>query len=100
MKPFEESLEDLERVVRELEEGALGLDEALARYEHGIGLVRHCHGQLRAAEQRIMVLTGLAEDGTPATEPFRHEATAKQAPPRKKKGKEGPGLLFGEQAEE
>jgi exodeoxyribonuclease VII small subunit len=100
MKPFEESLADLEKVVRDLEEGELGLDEALARYEYGIGLVRHCHGQLRAAEQRIMLLTGLAEDGTPAVEPFRHEATAKPAPTRKKKAsKEGPASLFGETAD-
>ncbi len=45
--PFEQSLLELERVVRELEDGRLGLDEALARYEQGIGLIRRCHGELR-----------------------------------------------------
>jgi exodeoxyribonuclease VII small subunit len=55
-RPFEASLAELEKVVRDLEEGDLGLDETLARYECGIALVRECHGRLREAEQRITVL--------------------------------------------
>ncbi len=77
-RPFEEALAELEKIVRDLEAGNLGLDEALARYESGVGLVRECHGRLRDAEQRILVLTGLAEDGTPDTAPFAHQATADQ----------------------
>jgi len=97
-RPFEASLADLEKVVRDLEEGNLGLDEALARYEYGVRLVRGCHGQLRGAEQRILVLTGLAEDGTPVTAPFAHEATASRraAPARgPRKPPAGDGLFAG-----
>jgi exodeoxyribonuclease VII small subunit len=74
-RTFEESLIDLERMVRELEDGRLGLDEALARYEQGVGLIKSCYQQLRQAEQRILLLTGTDEAGQPVLQPFKHEAT-------------------------
>jgi exodeoxyribonuclease VII small subunit len=73
---FEESLVELERVVRELEDGRLGLDDSLARYERGVGLIKRCYHQLREAEQRILLLTGTTEDRQPLLQPFQHEATA------------------------
>ena len=73
---FEESLIELERAVRDLEDGRLGLDEALARYEQGVGLIKFCHNQLRQAEQKVLLLTGVDENGQPLLQPFRHEATA------------------------
>src|SRR5256885_1647076 len=80
-RSFEDSLLDLERLVRDLEDGQLGLDEALARYEQGIALIKQCHGQLRQAEQRILVLTGMEADGQPTLQPFKHEATARAPAP-------------------
>src|ERR1700756_4235669 len=62
---FEEALADLERIVRELEDGQTGLEDALARYEAGVGLLKRCYGQLKEAEQRILHLTGLDADGKP-----------------------------------
>jgi exodeoxyribonuclease VII small subunit len=76
---FEADLGELERAVRDLEDGQLGLDEALARYEQGVALLRRCHSQLAQAEQRILVLTAAAE-GQPILQPFKHEATARAAP--------------------
>jgi exodeoxyribonuclease VII small subunit len=73
---FEQSLLELESLVRELEDGRLGLDDALARYEKGVGLIKHCYTQLRQAEQRILLLTGLDEANQPVLQPFKHEATA------------------------
>ncbi len=73
---FEQSLLELERVVRELEDGRLGLDEALQRYEQGVGLIKRCHGKLRQAEQRILLLTGTDDRGAPLLQPFKHESTA------------------------
>src|SRR5205807_6608168 len=73
---FEDSLMELERMVRDLEDGRLGLDEALARYEQGVGLIKSCYQQLRQAEQRILQLTGTDENGQPVLQPFKHEATA------------------------
>ena len=72
---FESSLAALERMVRELEDGQLGLEGSLARYEEGVGLIKHCYNQLRQAEQRILLLTGASEDGQPLLQPFQHEAT-------------------------
>jgi exodeoxyribonuclease VII small subunit len=77
-RKFEDALEALERIVRELEEGQLGLDDALQRFEEGIGLIKDCHSQLRQAEQRILVLTGVSEDGEPNLQPFKHEATLRK----------------------
>jgi exodeoxyribonuclease VII small subunit len=67
--PFEEAMLALERTVRELEEGQLGLDDALARYEQGVRLIKLCYGQLRHAEQRILLLTGTDESGQPLLQP-------------------------------
>ena len=77
-KRFEESLSDLEQVVRDLEDGGLGLDDALERYEQGIGLLRMCHAQLQTAEQKILLLTRVEPDGQPVLQAFRHEASVRK----------------------
>lgn len=73
---FEDALVELERTVRDLEDGRLGLDDALNRYERGVGLIKDCHGRLRQAEQRILLLTGVDDNGKPLLQAFQHEATA------------------------
>src|SRR5437588_3951159 len=73
---FEDALVELERTVRELEDGRLGLEESLARYEQGVGLVRRCYSQLRAAEQKTLLLSGTDDGQQPILQPFKHEATA------------------------
>jgi exodeoxyribonuclease VII small subunit len=72
---FEQALADLERIVRTLEDGQTGLEEALAQYEQGVALLRRCHGQLQQVEQRILMLTGEDADGRPVVAPFEHAAT-------------------------
>jgi exodeoxyribonuclease VII small subunit len=72
---FEDSLKELEQIVRCLEDGDTGLEEALGHYEKGVGLLKHCYGQLRQAEQRIQLLTGETPDGQPVTESFEPAAT-------------------------
>ena len=67
---FEDSLAALERVVHDLEDGNLGLTDALDRYETGVKHLKRCYQHLEAAERRIEQLTGINEDGTSATEPF------------------------------
>jgi exodeoxyribonuclease VII small subunit len=75
-RSFEESLLELERMVRELEDGRLGLEDALARYEQGVRLIKSCYQQLQQAEQRIQLLAGVDEEQRPILQPFKHEATA------------------------
>jgi exodeoxyribonuclease VII small subunit len=72
---FEEALGELERIVRDLEDGQTTLEESLARYEKGVGLLKQCYGQLRQAEQRISLLTGADPEGRPLLQPFEHTAT-------------------------
>jgi exodeoxyribonuclease VII small subunit len=72
---FEEALEHLESLVDELENGRLGLEVSLAKYEDGIRLLRRCHAILQDAEQKIEILTGFNSDGTARTDPFDVQAT-------------------------
>jgi len=50
---FEEALERLEAIVDGLEGGELALEEALARFEEGVGLTRALGEQLTQAERRV-----------------------------------------------
>ena len=54
---FETSLEELERIVRELERGDLPLEESLELFEQGVKLSRACQERLSEAERRIEILT-------------------------------------------
>jgi exodeoxyribonuclease VII small subunit len=78
---FEHALGELDRIVHDLEDGTLGLEESLARYEQGVGLLKRCHAELQRAEQRILLLSAAEGDGKPALQPFGHEASA-EPPPR------------------
>ncbi|MBX3290919.1 MAG: exodeoxyribonuclease VII small subunit [Acidobacteria bacterium] len=55
-KTFEESLDQLEEIVRKLEEGDMPLEESLALFEKGVKLSRDCRDRLAKAERRIEVL--------------------------------------------
>jgi exodeoxyribonuclease VII small subunit len=76
---FEQALAELDSILRELEDGTTTLEDALARYERGVALLRACYGQLRDAEQRVKLLAGTAEDGSPDLKPFDHVATIEAA---------------------
>lgn len=53
---FETSLTELERIVATMESGQMPLNEALAAYQRGVGLLRHCQQTLGNAETQIKVL--------------------------------------------
>ena len=53
IKDFESAIAELERIVKQLEEGDLALDKSLALFERGVSLSRYCHVQLGSAERRI-----------------------------------------------
>ena len=77
-KTFEEALVEIEKIVRDLEDGDTGLEQALERYEQGISHLRRCYDQLRKVEQRIVELTGKDEAGNPVLRPFEHASALKQ----------------------
>lgn len=67
---FEDALSELERIVRNLEEGRARLDEAIESYERGMLLKRHCETKLRDAQMKVERITATADSGL-ATEPVR-----------------------------
>lgn len=60
---FEEALARLEQIAREIEEGKVGLEESIERYEEGMTLIRQCRAILGKAEMKIQKLHAAA-DGT------------------------------------
>jgi len=86
--PFEADLAELDRVLKDLEDGATSLDASLARYEQGVQLLRRCYARLQAAEQKIQQLTGLDDAGKPVFAPFAHTSSAEPGMKRAKR----PGL--------
>jgi len=71
VESFETCLEELEKVVKELEAGDLSLDRSLELFERGMSLSDTCRHQLEAAETRVEML--IRKDGKMAAEPFRPE---------------------------
>jgi exodeoxyribonuclease VII small subunit len=53
---FEEALAELEAIVRELEGGQGRLEQAVAQYERGAALRRHCERLLAEAEQKVQAI--------------------------------------------
>jgi exodeoxyribonuclease VII small subunit len=72
---FEACLAELQDVVRQLEEGRLGLAESIAGFERGISLLRHCYQSLEQAEQKIEILSGFDQAGNPVVAPFDAAST-------------------------
>jgi exodeoxyribonuclease VII small subunit len=72
---FEEALENLEAIVHDLEEGQIGLADALARYEQGVKLLRQCFSLLEGAERKIELLSGFDTAGNPVAIPFDDESS-------------------------
>ena len=72
---FEVAMAQLETIIGDLEDGSLGLEDSMRRFETGVGLLRLCYGILERAEQRIEILTGFDEQGRPELEPFDGTAT-------------------------
>jgi exodeoxyribonuclease VII small subunit len=50
---FEDALKELEDIVRSLEQGKAKLDDAIAAYERGAQLKKHCEDKLREAKMKI-----------------------------------------------
>jgi exodeoxyribonuclease VII small subunit len=61
IKDFESAIAELEKIVKQLEDGDLALDKSLALFERGVALSRYCHEQLGSAERRIEQLTERGE---------------------------------------
>ena len=74
---FDERLERLESIVAELEDGGLGLESAIDRYQEGIEHLKLCQKTLEEYRQRVEELTRDAEG---ALEPFADDPDADALP--------------------
>ena len=65
---FDATLDELETIVQQMEQGELPLEEALKQFERGVQLVRAGQQKLNQAEQKVQIL--LAEQGEERLAPF------------------------------
>lgn len=69
---FEKTLAELEKLVVQLEEGDLSLDESLSGFKHGIELTRQCQAVLDNAQQTVELLTNTEDEDS--LRPFEPDA--------------------------
>ena len=69
---FEEAIQNLEKVVNDLETGKLSLDESVKKFEEGMKLSKHCNDILEKAEKQINILVE-NESGEMKEAPFEIE---------------------------
>ena len=71
-KDFETSLKKLEKIVSDLENGDLPLEESIKTFEEGVKLTKHCQNLLSKAELKIKKLVE-SKDGSIDLETFDEE---------------------------
>ncbi len=54
---FEDAMKKLEKIVEDLENGNLSLDDSLKKYEEGIQLSQFCTKKLNEAQKKVQVLS-------------------------------------------
>lgn len=69
---FEDSMQELDAIVEQLEAGDLSLNDALKSFERGVKLTRTCRSALDAAQQKVHILVE-QDDGQQTLEPFTNE---------------------------
>ena len=67
-KSFEQEMEELEKIVAELETGKLNLDDSVAKFEEGVKISKECNEMLENAEKKITML--INQDGEVKEEYF------------------------------
>ena len=65
---FEDAIAELEKIVRQLEQGRGTLDDSISAYERGTLLKKHCEDKLNKARMRVEEIT-VGPDGEIRTEP-------------------------------
>ena len=84
---FEEALKKLEKIVSDLEDGDLSLDNSLEKYEEGIALSKMCAKKLEVAKKKVELLLR-SEDGTFELKPFDESDVVEERVKGRKKGSE------------
>ena len=82
---LEDALKKLEKIVGDLEDGSLSLDDALGKYEDGIKLSKLCAKRLELAKKKVEILMK-SEDGSVELKPFDESYAVEEKAKSKKKG--------------
>ncbi len=69
---FEQSLGELEALIKQLESGELSLDQSLKQFKRGVELTRHCQGILDQAQQVVEQLIDPVDESSAV--PFEDDA--------------------------
>lgn len=77
---YEQAYEHLQEIVQQIEQGHVGLEESVARYEDAMKLIAHCRRILKQAEQKVLQLQQTSE-GLASLEPFQVPAESEIPPP-------------------
>jgi exodeoxyribonuclease VII small subunit len=59
---FEENLQNLEKIVADLESGKISLDDSIKKYEEGVKVFKSCKVMLSRAEKKIQILSDTLEE--------------------------------------
>ena len=81
---FEDALRQLEEIAEQIEQGKIGLEESIVKYEQGMLLVKQCREILSTAERRIQMLQEKPDGPVAATEfalPGEADEEPEAAPP-------------------
>ena len=70
---FEASMQELESIVKQMEQGDLPLEDALKKFERGIQLARQSQQTLKQAEQKVQIL--MSQNGQEQLAEFNEENT-------------------------
>lgn len=87
---FEDSLEQLQQTVAQLEGGNLSLSDSLEQYEKGIASLKLAYQALNEAQQRIEMLVDLDEEGNLVTRPFDNTASEEVAEGSRRSARSNP----------
>ena len=71
-KSFEEQIAELEKIINELENGNLNLDDSVVKFEEGMKISKECNKMLENAEKKITILLN-DENGEKKEENFETE---------------------------
>ena len=71
-KSFEEQIQELEKIISELENGNLNLDDSVVKFEEGMKISKECNKMLENAEKKITILLN-DENGEKKEENFDTE---------------------------
>lgn len=71
-KNFEEQIAELEKIINDLENGDLNLDDSVVKFEEGMKIAKECNKMLENAEKKITILLN-DENGEVKEKTFKTE---------------------------